>query len=139
MEKIQELNAYLVVECKDKVLMLKRFNGFWEFPGGGVDFGEEPRTTAIREYLEETGIKIDESDVEDTPFCVSSAVYEKDGKKKHSIYIVYLAKIKKEIIPKLSREHVSFCWCKKNELKSLTPLAKNAEKVITFLLRDEQQ
>ncbi len=135
MEKIQELNAYLVVECKDKVLMLKRFNGFWEFPGGGVDFGEEPRAAAIRECFEETGIKIEESNVETTPFCISSAVYEKEGKEKHSIYIVYLAKIEEEMIPKLSREHLSFCWCKKNELNSLAPIAKNAEPVVKLLVK----
>lgn len=30
----------------------------WDFPGGGVDKGEEPSTAIIRETLEETGIEI---------------------------------------------------------------------------------
>lgn len=31
----------------------------WQFPGGGIEFGEHPRDTAIRETKEEVGIDIE--------------------------------------------------------------------------------
>ena len=44
-----------------KLLMLERrstfMNGFWTLPGGMQDPGESPRETAVRELLEETGLR----------------------------------------------------------------------------------
>ncbi|MBT4124229.1 MAG: NUDIX domain-containing protein [Candidatus Pacebacteria bacterium] len=54
---------------KDKVLMFKRsetkkkFPGFWSIPGGHIDEGEDPLTSAIREVKEETGITITPEDI----------------------------------------------------------------------------
>jgi len=52
-----------VIVLKDnKVLMGKRKNahgeGSWSFPGGHLEFNEEPEDCAKRETLEETGIEI---------------------------------------------------------------------------------
>src|SRR5688572_2665955 len=33
--------------------------GYWEFPGGKVEPGEDPRHTAARECREETGLEVD--------------------------------------------------------------------------------
>lgn len=54
--------VYIV--CGDEVLMFKRsetkkkFPGFWSIPGGHVEIGEDPLTSAIREVKEETGIVV---------------------------------------------------------------------------------
>lgn len=61
--------AGLAVVANDtgRVLMLQRAlsedgsdsnGGKWEFPGGTLDEGEEPYTAALREWREETGLKI---------------------------------------------------------------------------------
>lgn len=59
--------AGLAVRAKDtgRVLMIQRAHdeddpagGFWEFPGGRLDDGEEPEDAARREWTEETGLAV---------------------------------------------------------------------------------
>jgi 8-oxo-dGTP pyrophosphatase MutT (NUDIX family) len=43
----------------DRVLLTRRSdNGQWCLPGGGMDPGERPSETAVREVYEETGLRI---------------------------------------------------------------------------------
>jgi 8-oxo-dGTP diphosphatase len=57
----------------DRVLLTRRregdsLAGFWEFPGGKVEDGEDPRVTAVRECQEECGIEIRVRDILDVTF-----------------------------------------------------------------------
>ncbi|MBU0586053.1 NUDIX hydrolase [Candidatus Micrarchaeota archaeon] len=106
-----ELNAYLIIFFNERVLILQRTNAIWEFPGGGVDFGEHPEKAAFREAKEETGLTI-----HNLKFLgISSAVYEKQGKQKHSIYLVYKGDADKEDF-KLGPEHIQGRWVSLHEL-----------------------
>ncbi len=49
--------AYGIVLQNKKVLLMKERNGY-HLPGGGMDLGEMPEETAIREVKEETGLDI---------------------------------------------------------------------------------
>lgn len=55
----------IIFNDKKEILMSQRFNdksswhGRWQFPGGTIEFGEDPSKTAIREALEEVGVKIE--------------------------------------------------------------------------------
>ncbi|WP_235692740.1 NUDIX domain-containing protein [Deinococcus aquaedulcis] len=47
-----------VVQGGQVLLIRRRDNGLWDVPGGGAGPGETPETTARRELLEETGLKV---------------------------------------------------------------------------------
>jgi len=61
--------AAVVVERDGKVLLTRRVNdpqrGLWTVPGGFVDAGEDPRAAAARECEEETGLKVEVTELLD--------------------------------------------------------------------------
>jgi len=131
--RIQEINAYVVLFNNDRILILKRKDGIWEFPGGGVDWGEHPEDSAIRELREETGIAVQK------PLRylgVTSATYKKGEDDKHSIYVVYAAETTNDRV-QLSGEHTEYRWLNKTELRFIRnniTFGLNAEPVLDNLL-----
>jgi 8-oxo-dGTP diphosphatase len=122
--KVQELNAYLVPVHGGKVLLLKRRKTeFWEFPGGKVEWGEEPSVSAKRELKEETGLEC----ASPSFLGITSATYEKDGGQKHSVYLVYKGEVGGEDVS-LGLEHEDFRWVSLEELRFMK-LGLNCEDV----------
>ena len=127
MERVQELNVYVVPVLREKVLVLRRHDGFWEFPGGSVDWGEGPEQSAAREAREEVG-----SAPKSLSFLgITSAVYEKEGKEKHSVYLVYWGEMVNDTVV-LSKEHSEGRWMTLPELRFLK-LGLNAEDIPAML------
>ena len=64
--------AGVLVESDGKVLLVRRANvpmqGKWTLPAGFVDGKEDPRSTAVRECLEETGLEIEIVDLVDVVY-----------------------------------------------------------------------
>ena len=58
----QVFSAAVIFNEQKQILLVKltyqRFHP-WGLPGGSLDYGEQPETTALREMLEETGIKLE--------------------------------------------------------------------------------
>lgn len=64
-DKFQKIVVTGILVIEGKVLLLRRSKnedfmpGKYECPGGKVDFGENPRDSLKREYIEETGLEIE--------------------------------------------------------------------------------
>ncbi|MDR7871228.1 MAG: NUDIX hydrolase [Tissierellaceae bacterium] len=54
---MNELSSGGVVIFGNALLLLKKYNGDWVLPKGRVEAGERLHTAALREVLEETGVK----------------------------------------------------------------------------------
>lgn len=54
---IKETSSGGVVIFGNTILLLKKFNGDWVLPKGRVEKGENIRDAALREVLEESGVK----------------------------------------------------------------------------------
>jgi 8-oxo-dGTP diphosphatase len=127
MMKIQELNVYVVARYQGKILLLKRKSDWWEFPGGSVEWGEDPIKAAEREFKEETNLVI-----KNLKFAgVTSATYEKGEDEKHSVYIVYLGDTDSDKFI-ISGEHAEGRWLMTNEAKYLK-FGLNAEPVLDMI------
>ena len=66
MNKEQQVSVGgLIVNTDKEVLIVKRSErddflpGYWEIPGGGADYGEEPEEALKREIKEECGVSIE--------------------------------------------------------------------------------
>ena len=60
--------AVALIDEDDRVLMAQRptdkhMAGYWEFPGGKIEIGENPETALIREINEELSVTIAENDL----------------------------------------------------------------------------
>jgi len=47
----------LILDEQKRFLLAREDNGFWELPGGGLDFGENPHDCLVRELQEEMGLE----------------------------------------------------------------------------------
>ncbi|MEV4705843.1 NUDIX domain-containing protein [Actinoplanes sp. NPDC049316] len=62
--KVRRIGAYgLCRDAAGRVLLahnsaLSAFPGLWTLPGGGVEQGEDPDDTVVREFAEETGLRV---------------------------------------------------------------------------------
>ncbi len=91
-----------------RALLVKRSDvakgdhGYWEFPGGRVEFGESPRDALLREVKEETGLDV----IIDGPLSTWT-FYKTENLQVIGITSLCLAK---EAIIHLSEEHVQYEW-----------------------------
>ena len=82
-------SVYAVIIREDKVLLVHQWDGF-DFPGGGIDPGEDMREALVREVREETGLEVRAGEL----VACENAVYRTEsGKNLHSILIYLTAEV----------------------------------------------
>jgi len=118
-----ELNVYAIVERSGRYLVMRRKNGIWEFPGGGIDAGEGPERAAERETREETGLRVKAREL----LCTTSAVFGR----KYALYLVFSTSLKGGDA-KISGEHSEMRWVSRKGLEGLA-LGYNARPVLDII------
>ncbi|MBT3601329.1 MAG: NUDIX hydrolase [Euryarchaeota archaeon] len=115
-----------------ELLMIKRgskppeWNGMWAFPGGFVDYGEDPEDAVIRELLEETGVQ--------GRFPLPLTILGKPERdpRKHCIGLFYLVEVDSDSEPVGGDDAVDAKWVNINKLTEQN-VAGDHSKVIDIL------
>ena len=124
--KVVLTNRAIVLDKKGKILIIKRSDidswrpGYWEFPGGKLDEGQDISNALEREVLEETGLVVIPTNR--VVYCESKiGIAKKIGGK-----------------VKLSEEHADYAWVEANEALDykLTIESKKALLVLQDTLPD---
>lgn len=112
MKKYQQVSTGgLILNERNEILLIKRSDadsfqpGCWELPGGGVEFGEDPKYALKREIKEECGIDV----LVEEPITVKTYFMEDKNSKVQRIEIIFRCKfIDSRQKIQLSPEHSDF-------------------------------
>ncbi len=120
--KPNHIGATILIYCKDKVLMeSRRDSDRWAFIGGGLFIDETLSECVKRETLEETGIDLQEKNIE---FCKiyddpSLIISYPDGNIIRSLMVLYKVTLENEPELVCSEESKEIRFFSKEELKTL--------------------
>jgi len=113
----------LIVKSGDKILLAKRnslsaFPGMWSIFGGKLEENETTMDGAKREFFEETGVDVDDKDIN---FIGLIPRYTRDGYKIKGLMYVYLLDSDIPITPDLDnaidgKEHTEWKYFTLNEI-----------------------
>jgi 8-oxo-dGTP diphosphatase len=104
-------------------------DGMWTLPGGGVDFGDDPRDAAVRELEEECGLIGEVVDLAGVDSWAGRFVNPEDGvdTEFHGIRIIYRVRITGgELRDEVGGSSDTCAWVARSDLPGL-PLVTLAE------------
>jgi len=129
----------IIVKHKDKVLLCKRgpkesLPNQWSVPSGHLEKGEDPKEGALREFTEETSLKLSGN----LNLVGLLHIYQNDMKLKKGVMFVFLHNSNKELEPDLDKakdghEHTKCEYFTKKDLpitKKNDQLRKIIEKIL---------
>lgn len=95
------VGAYALI-IRDEQLLLTQWNprhpgfeGAWTLPGGGMEPGEQPAETMVREVFEETGFRVDSDGLVDVHSYWMTPEQRLDGQDRgnHAFRVIYTAHV----------------------------------------------
>jgi ADP-ribose pyrophosphatase YjhB (NUDIX family) len=114
--RLQRVAAYALVVRDGQVLLTRNsargpHPGTWTLPGGGIDHGEDPRATVVREVREETGLACTPGEVLD----VTSTHFEgtaPSGRREdfHALQVVFEATVEDAGEPRVLESGGAAAW-----------------------------
>lgn len=120
----------LLIKDEKVLLIFKESRQKWFLPGGKSEFGESVLQTGLREFLEETGLRLDQAKLG----AVTNVVIEEDNKE-WMLFTVVGTQCSGELLEH-SREG-RLAWHPIGALHSL-PMFEGDRFIITQLVKDEQ-
>lgn len=126
MEKHQRIAVAGFLYRDGETLIMRRADsesflpGFWDIPGGKSEFGETPQDALVREFLEETGLKISVGN----PFHAFS-FFTHEGVRQ-VVDIIFLVSQEESGDVVVSEEHSAYAWISADEIDDyqITPETK---------------
>lgn len=92
MNRVQRtrLAAYGLLVEEGRILLARLSNtekevGKWTLPGGGIDFGEHPLDAVVREFREESGLRVRVQEI----VHVDSELLELPNSDLHAVRVIY--------------------------------------------------
>ena len=120
-QKATLISKIVIRNSNDEILILLRSKSApvrpltWDFPGGLVEVGENPKESVLREVQEETGIKLETAEKLDFSYTV-----KRDGYDGPVVTFTYTNKRNSDIDDvKRSSEHIEHKWVSKKEFLEL--------------------
>jgi 8-oxo-dGTP pyrophosphatase MutT (NUDIX family) len=114
------------VQRADRVLLVQRHepalpaaHGKWELPGGKLRFGEHPATAVAREVLEETGYRVNVSQL--LPYLYST-VWDYPDRRQHVILLVFACQAGPAIATPADPRIVAHRWLPPDQIDFNTTL-----------------
>lgn len=124
--------ANAILKNGDNILILKRSAkskyapGFWQLPGGRLEFGETPMQALIREVKEETGCVFIPTNGK--VVCVGSQIIELKGDKFQLLTLVYEGSINGKVT--ISDEHSESKWMVLEDVLKMNDLEEGTRKIL---------
>ena len=111
MGKFQVGVKSIIIYNRKALLVRRSDNGYWEFPGGTMEFGEDLHTTLRREIKEETGLE--DIDIGKLLYAITFAYSETQY-----VGLMYLSHANSDKVT-ISHEHTDFIWADKKQFLNL--------------------
>lgn len=118
-----------ILNDEGKVLLTRRRdNGQWCLPSGGMDAGESPSETCIREVFEETGLRVRVKRLVGVYSDPNQLVMYQDGNKVQIVALHFEAKITGGTLG-LSDETSAFGWFSLEEMEGMEMLGHHKKRI----------